>query len=78
VAVIGAGKKLEQRKSQEIERTVIHCSCDNTYITDRYHGNESLNSKVPAVTSPLAAVVSENRKLKGSTGDLYSASRGLS
>jgi hypothetical protein len=40
-------------------------SCGNAYISDRYQGNESLNSLVPTVTNKLAAVVSEKRKLKG-------------
>jgi hypothetical protein len=49
-----------------------HVSCitvwqTNTYITDHYHGNESLNSGISAVTNTLEAVVSEYRKLKGST-----------
>jgi hypothetical protein len=39
------------------------CSCGIVYITDRYHGNESLNSGFSVVTNTLAAVVSENRKL---------------
>jgi hypothetical protein len=47
----------------------------NVYITYSYHGNERLNSGVPAVTNTLAVVVSENRKLKGV---LYSVGERLS
>jgi hypothetical protein len=37
----------------------------NVYVTDHYHGNESLNSGAFAVTDTLAMVGSELRKLKG-------------
>jgi hypothetical protein len=40
-------------------------SSGNEYIKDCYHRNESLNSRVSAVTNTLAAIVSELREIEG-------------
>jgi hypothetical protein len=42
-------------------------------MTDRYHGNESLNIGVSAVRNTLAAVVSEYREFDGFDKVLFSA-----
>jgi hypothetical protein len=47
----------------------LTCSRGNAYLTDRYHGNKSLNSGISAVSKTLAAAVSEYRKLNPLFGD---------